>query len=334
MPIKIYSSPDGACFLAEFEYNAERAIHAYHWTTFGSDDGIRIEIDPSMLGIEVALTSFINPSSIHLLLYDFNAKYCTSIALDITKKATQFMFQEQALRQQVDQAQATTDNNCLLDCFLDVWTRFPVLPAVQRQIKTSITELPPKRVVSVTAHDTSVVTTYFGRMIKSFEQKTRKPGGSQLRSIVVESLPLRVLKSDFCKRTDGLVSRFYVGEWIVDILCLIPIHLAITRENRFIPLKDGVISAEYERSLLGADVSAVADSISFGWYESILQSYMAAKVSLRTLAGFATHYPCRAACQSRLVYGYACHSSWCYNELKLLYRRTVCWKKLCSQPPS
>jgi len=78
---------------------------------------------------------------------------------------------------------------------------------------------------------------------------------------------------------DELVSRFYLGEWIVDILCLIPIQLAITRENRFIPLKDGVISADYERSLLGADVSTVADSISFGWYESILQSYMAVKVS-------------------------------------------------------
>ena len=245
------------------------------------------------------------------------------------------MFQEKGLRQQGDQTQVTTLNNCLLDCFLDLWTRFPVLPAVQRQIKTSITEYPPKRIVSVAAHDMSVVTAaYFGRMIKTFEQKTRKLGGNKLRAMVVESLLFQRLKSHFCEMTDKSVSRFCAGEWIVDILCLIPIHLAITRENQFIPLKDGVISAEYERSLLGADVSAVADSISFGWYESILQSYMAVKVSLIILGDFADHSRCRAAHQSRVIHGYACYSLWCHSKLKLPYRRTVCRKELCSQPPS
>ena len=54
--------------------------------------------------------------------------------------------------------------------------------------------------------------------------------------------------------------------------------LAVTRENRFIPLKDGVWDPEYERSLLGADVHAIVDALSLGWYESLLQSYMATKV--------------------------------------------------------
>ena len=302
MPLKIYPSPDGACFLAEFESDSELAIRAYHWTTFGCNDGIRVEIDPPILRSDVALTSFINTSSIYLLIYDFDAELCTSVALDITKKATQFMFQEKGLDRRIDETHLTTVNNCLLDCFLDLWTRFPVLPAVQRQIKTSAAH-PPKRVISVAAHDTSIVTAYFEKMVRLFEQKTRKPGGSKLRSIEVETLPFRLLKSDFCEMADELVSRFYLGEWIVEILCLIPIQLAITRENRFIPLKDGVISADYERSLLGADVSTVADSISFGWYESILQSYMAAKVSQITLAHFADHSHCRAACQSGVVHG-------------------------------
>lgn len=70
--------------------------------------------------------------------------------------------------------------------------------------------------------------------------------------------------------------------------------LAVTRDNRFIPLKDGVWEPDYERSLLGADVPAIIDALSLGWYESLFQSYMATKVAV--LPGFTwrsrlTEYP-------------------------------------------
>ena len=55
----------------------------------------------------------------------------------------------------------------------------------------------------------------------------------------------------------------------------------------FLPLKDGVLSAEHEHLLLGAEVSQIVDVISLGWYESIFQSYLAQKVrnvSLATLS--------------------------------------------------
>jgi hypothetical protein len=69
-------------------------------------------------------------------------------------------------------------------------------------------------------------------------------------------------------------SRFRTGEWLVELLCLIPIHIAVTRENRFVPLKDGISSAALEKSLLGAEVTQIVDHLSFGWYESLFQSYM------------------------------------------------------------
>ena len=75
----------------------------------------------------------------------------------------------------------------------------------------------------------------------------------------------------------GLVSRFRAGEWLADLLCLIPIHIAITQENRFVPLKDGVVSAQLEKSLLGAEVNKIVDSISLGWYESIFQILLGIK---------------------------------------------------------
>ena len=79
-------------------------------------------------------------------------------------------------------------------------------------------------------------------------------------------------------------STFLLGEWLVDILCLIPIHIAVARDNRFIPMKDGVMSADYERSLVGATVDQIVDSLSVGWYESILRSYMVSKVCMSPMA--------------------------------------------------
>ena len=46
----------------------------------------------------------------------------------------------------------------------------------------------------------------------------------------------------------------------------------------FVWLKDGVYSVDVEKSLLGAEINQIVDSISFGWYKSIFQSYMADKV--------------------------------------------------------
>jgi len=85
-------------------------------------------------------------------------------------------------------------------------------------------------------------------------------------------------QDEVIKNSDWDVSRYLVGEWLVDLLCLIPIHIAVCRENRFVPLADGVFSSDLERSLLGAKVTEIVDKLSFGWYESIFQSYLATMV--------------------------------------------------------
>jgi len=226
----------------------------------------------------MTLTSFVNRAYVHLVGFDPDSGQCTSAILDITKKATEFMFKEKVASRSDEGSHSSTTNNCLLDCHYDVWTRFPVLPAVERRTKTSTVDLPPKCMICVSNHDGGSFLSYFGNMIKSFEQKTKKPTGKELRSVSVHSLTYSQLYASLLETRNRDTSKFRTGEWIIDVLCLIPIHLAITRENRFVPLKDGITSAEYEKSLLGADVSTVVDSISFGWYESILQSYFSTKV--------------------------------------------------------
>ncbi|KAG2336307.1 hypothetical protein BDR05DRAFT_1015075 [Suillus weaverae] len=63
-------------------------------------------------------------------------------------------------------------------------------------------------------------------------------------------------------RSGAYQSFALVNDWRNS--CLIPIQIAATKENCFIPLKDGVYSTELEESLLGADVNRIVDYVSFG----------------------------------------------------------------------
>ena len=170
--------------------------------------------------------------------------------------------------------QVNTTNNCLIDCHLDVWTRFPVQAAIRRE---NISHLGRSRqsITFLTDNPEAPFAAYFHGLIRSFQDHVHKPTGGVLSEIKVCALR----HADFSFQ-DLAVSLFSAGEWVVELLCLIPLHLAVTRQNRFIPLKDGVWSPEYERELLGADVGQIVDALSLGWYESLFQSYMVSMVSL------------------------------------------------------
>jgi hypothetical protein len=160
----------------------------------------------------------------------------------------------------------------------------------------------------VTEDERRPFSSHFSNTIRTFEMASQKPTGDELMSIAVSACTFPSFVQQFCCHSDEPLSRFRAGEWLADLLCLIPIHIAITHENRFIPLKDGVVSAQFEKALLGAEVNTIIDSLSFGWYESIFQSYWASKVriSLSTPRDFVIiSLTSIQACESRFVYGRA-----------------------------
>jgi hypothetical protein len=215
---------------------------------------------------------------VFLLALDIDAHCVNSIAIDITRKTTEVVFQENGNRHASKTGTHRTQHNTLMDCHREVWTRFPVLPAVKRRTITSLSERRPKNLMFVSEDPTQPFASYFSELVRGFVRATRKPTGEELRGVTVSATDFESLlvKTVFNRQWD--VSQFRVGEWLVDLLCLIPIHIAVCRENRFVPLANGVISAELETTLLGADVNQIVDHLSFGWYESIFQSYMASKV--------------------------------------------------------
>ncbi|KAE9406917.1 hypothetical protein BT96DRAFT_954710 [Gymnopus androsaceus JB14] len=265
-PVKAMSSPD---------YKYGFSVRSYHWSTFGSSEGTSLDLN---VPGDPVVTAFDNRNSPHLVWIDIAAQMCQSVALDITKRVTEFSFQEKGTRSSRNSSEQSTIHNALIDCHADVWTRFPVVPAISRQTLVTKERRLPNRLLFVTDLNQEKFDPYFATMIHSFEQRTRKPGSDVLRKIQVDCASFDDVLQELVEESDWDVSELRVGEWLVDVLCLIPIHLAVTRDNRFIPLKDGVSSSALEKSLLGANVSQIVDMLSVGWYESIFQSYQATKV--------------------------------------------------------
>ncbi|KAL1691225.1 hypothetical protein GGG16DRAFT_113392 [Schizophyllum commune] len=278
LPVCALPSPDGGCVVLMFESrdNTTLAARAYHWSTFGSSQGIILDL-PDVHGNAV-LTSIVNRSVVHLAWVDPAAGFARSYALDISKKVTEFSFQEKGTSAK-ERSNAQTVHNSLVECHADVWTRFPVVPAISRQTLVTGTDRQAKKFIFVSDLHQNRFAPYLLGMIQSFEQRTRKPTGKALRSIQIRATSFNDCMSSFAHGVEwgADISRLNLGEWLVTVFCLIPIHIAVARDNRFVPLKDGIYSVELERELLGADVGQIVDSLTLGWYESIFQSYQATK---------------------------------------------------------
>ncbi|CAE6410025.1 unnamed protein product [Rhizoctonia solani] len=266
-----FSAPDGSCLLLATEgpETHEYQLRAYHWSSFGRKlDGYH----PTSVraGSSYAIMSFDRRGPTHLVSMDPLGPYnVNSTALWVKQKSAKFDFKSK-------ESQATTANkkifnNCLMDCHMEVWSRFPVHPAVLRNNLAGSIRKPPS-ITFVTEGDFGGAKAYFSKLVSTFERTTQKPTNGKLFEISVEwsHHPLE-------RAIQVAGSSFQFGSFVAELICLIPIQLAVTRENGFIPLKDGILNPAFERQLLGADVPAIINSISVGWYESLFQSYMATK---------------------------------------------------------
>jgi hypothetical protein len=271
MPKAVCSTPDGSCLLLVGGNGAQ----AIHWATFGSSNGILLDL-PSIHFGSVTVTSLERRNVIYLLILDTFHGMCRSFALSITSKSTEFIFRAQPSHHGGVMPGQKTFHNCLIDCHVDIWTRFPVVPAVERNILSTSGRCRPV-LAFVTSKDHRQYSPYFRELVTGFTNKTRKPTDGKLDNIDIQTADMDEILS---RPVSEWVSGYRAGAFLLEILCLIPIHIALTRDNRFVPLKDGVLRADFERQLLGASVGRIVDNLSFGWYESVFQSYMANKVCI------------------------------------------------------
>ena len=135
-----------------------------------------------------------------------------------------------------------------------MWTKFPVTAAiVNSAIAKAVHQ--PRCILFVSSTPPSAFAPYFDVMIQNFEYKTQKPTKDVLKETKI--FAARDWKAP---SKDIPNSEFQIGDWLVGLFCLIPIHLAVMRSNRFIPLKDGVDSPQFEHSLHGANITQISEA--------------------------------------------------------------------------
>jgi hypothetical protein len=214
-----WSAPDGSClFVTVPDSNTSgRQVLAHHWTSFGSKDP---GFNPTELCSESsshAVTSFESRGRIHLLSLHHDMRSISSIVLEVKHKATEFSFKH---KQSISRTKGSKKTgNSLIDCHFEVWTKFPVLPAVARSTLSCVGR---ERQTITFASDINLggIKGYFTRMISTFEQTTRKPTDGLLFATAVEWSS--EAPSTLAQHIPG--SYFQFGSFIVELLCLIPIQ--------------------------------------------------------------------------------------------------------------
>jgi hypothetical protein len=225
-PTSIFSAPDGSCLFCIEPHGHGFQIRAFHWASFGKDrEGVVLDL-PYAFASAFSITSLSQRSTVHLVCLSPTLGECDSVAFKITRKTTEFMFRAQG--GDVSHTLQKTMHNSLMDCFSDVWTRFPVVPAIQRMTISSSGRKPPA-VLFVSDRDHEQFSPYFRNLIRSFEASTRKPTNGLLDTITVTAKPPGSIGSDDLFSN---VSEFKGGEWLVELFCLLPIHIAVTGSNR------------------------------------------------------------------------------------------------------
>ncbi|KAG8833320.1 hypothetical protein FRC17_010895 [Serendipita sp. 399] len=290
-----FSSADGACLMVQVMKGGEANLMCYHWPSFGTTEGIEIPWPADIpLDASVTVSSIGHRGGTYILFTIPKLGLCTSVYVQITKKSSDFAFRPSGNLTDSSGDTRKTVNNSLIDCHSEVWTRFPVKSPIAREMNAEAVHQ-PRSVLFISSAPSANFAPYFNSMVRDFEYRTRKPTKGALKGIQVNA------KQKWDPLAAGLdVSEMRVGDWLMGLFCLIPIHLAITRSNRFIPLKDGVTSPAFENTLLGASVAQISEAITFGWYESIFSSYLANK-PVKVITSMGVHSIERSAQEDTLL---------------------------------
>ncbi|KAG8986760.1 hypothetical protein FRB90_003803, partial [Tulasnella sp. 427] len=260
-PAMMQSSPDGSALLL-VERSRERdgwILRVYHQATFSQKpDGIAIELPvefDEVTGSSFTVSSLGQKKHVFLIGHISSTSRLVSIALRISCSESHWHFRRKQTRS-VNTQGLNTKHNSLVDCFSEVWERFPIVPAISR---------------------------------------SPKPTGVRLSNIEVRVLPATAVQWDI---SDLQPCR--AGEWFVELICLIPIHIAVARENRFLPYKDGISGEYIQEQLMRCEVADMIDVITLGPYEAILGSYMATR-PIKVVSSMGVHSLERTAQEDMLL---------------------------------
>ncbi|GBC07437.1 hypothetical protein RclHR1_07470002 [Rhizophagus clarus] len=129
---------------------------------------------------------------------------------------------------------------------------------------------------------------YIAEIFENLKRSTKKPA-SILKKFTTSVITFQELDIEDMKFQKKFSSEYELGEWVIQLCCLIPIQIAVAKNNLFQPLKDGLSSNEIDQVELddgyGHHVDSITKNISFGWYEGIFKHFGDKKVKVISSMG-------------------------------------------------
>ncbi|CAG8438296.1 8032_t:CDS:10 [Funneliformis caledonium] len=123
---------------------------------------------------------------------------------------------------------------------------------------------------------------YISETFEDLKRSTKKPT-TMLKKFSTSIIPFQELNIESIQKYS---SEYELGEWIIQLCCLIPIQIAVAKDNVFQPLKDGLSSNDFEiDDGYSHHVESIAKNISFGWYEGIFRHFGDKKVKVVSSMG-------------------------------------------------
>lgn len=161
--------------------------------------------------------------------------------------------------------------NGLIDIYADTYEKFPINPCIDDG-----TNKAPQLYIFLDCEQAlsykENFENYIVKMLDRVKMSTQKPA-TILNHFKINVNHYQDLFDNNIIRQ--YTSKFQLGEWIIQLCCLIPIQIAVAKENKLIPLYNGLDAPDNYNITHNKDddnyTEIISSKISFGWYEGIFK---------------------------------------------------------------
>ncbi|CAE6445143.1 unnamed protein product [Rhizoctonia solani] len=240
--------------------SSSQVLQAIQWESLRTEQLVAgafvAELAPSD-GLRIV--SSLGTNTMHLISFSRGSRTITGPTLNTTQTGVS-LFQHAGLEEPC---------NSLLDCHLDVWSRYPIVAPEGMTLPSRNRE--PKELMLVSPVPLTKAQSYFsGLMSKLVAPKLSE--ASLLSLAVLDSAEDEL----HCHPGSSKVSQFSLGAYIQELLCLVPLHLMVTKGSQLYFMYGGVWSPSHAMPSDG-DIAHITDTLSLGWYEPLIRFHSPSK---------------------------------------------------------
>ncbi|RIA81246.1 hypothetical protein C1645_837308 [Glomus cerebriforme] len=268
--------------------------HVCFYTRFDSISKV-IDLPANIQSLEFLQFTCINKMQTHLMSFDLKNGCFNSVIVKIILEKNQYRFQEHMQKKShghvghvkfIDSTniEPKTKLNNLIDVYKLMFEKYPIDSCIDPEQNHSLSLK-----IALDTDDDEIekygekFEGYISEMFEDLKRSTKKPA-TILKEFSTSVITFQKLNIENVKFQEKYPSKYKLGEWIIQLCCLIPIQIAVVRNGLFQPLRDELFLNEYDQIEFnegyGHHVDRIAKNISFGWYEGIFKHFGDKKVKV------------------------------------------------------